>query len=86
MRALALAALLAACCSTPELPVPPRPPPELVCPAEPPVPPRLAPVVSIQHLAEAYHTLDLARQAERHRGNLCADSARVLKQWIKDQQ
>lgn len=85
MRALALAALLAACCSPSGLPVPPRPPPELVCPDEPPVPPRLPPVVSIARLAEAYHTLDVARQAERHRGDLCADSARVLKQWIKDQ-
>jgi hypothetical protein len=83
VRALALAILLAACDAEP-LPTPPLPPPVVTCPAALPVPAALPRVVSLDQLAAAYHAVDVARQAERTRGDLCADSAHRLDSWINE--
>jgi hypothetical protein len=61
---------------------PPRPPPVVSCPAAPAAPPAPPHVVSVERLGAAYHALDLARLAERKRGDACAAAVSDLKQWI----
>lgn len=71
---------LAGCVHTP---APPRPdPPLLVCPASRPEPLALPRIVSLDRLAAAYHDLDVARIAERRRGDACAETVRRLHAWI----
>lgn len=87
-----LAGLLLSSCAAappPPAPVPPAvpPPPELLsCPAPPPTPVLLPPVVTTDRLKRGFQALDEARQAERRRGNICADKLDRLNAWIKANQ
>ena len=82
--AFALSLVLVGAC-TASLPVPPEPvalAPVVACPPAPVVPPTLPLVVPLERLAAAYHAVDVARQAERHRGDLCAEDVRRQSLWI----
>ena len=88
---LILCAILAAC-SSPSVPippppaVPPSPPPLTYCPPAPSPPALLPSVVTTERLQGAYAAVELARQAERRRGDFCADGLKRLQAWSKDQQ
>jgi hypothetical protein len=44
----------------------------------------LPPVVAADRLSAAYRATEQARQAERARGDACAEATRRLQQWIKE--
>lgn len=54
------------------------------CPPAPAAPPLLPVVVTTERLRTGFDALETARQAERKRGDACAELLRRLNQWIKD--
>jgi hypothetical protein len=82
VRALAVLLLLAGCAAKPT----PVPPPAVDCPSSvgvPAAPPR---VRTPKVLAQFAISLELAREAERGRGDKCAAAVETLERWIEDHQ
>jgi hypothetical protein len=88
-RLLLIVLLVLASCAASVPPAPPRQiadiPAELMtCPAPPPEPPLLPPIVTTDRLKSGFHALDVARQAERRRGDICAERLEQLNLWIRE--
>lgn len=86
--AIVLGVLLVACAGplplAPPLP-PPQLPPELAsCPADLAPPTALPQFVAADRLAQFAANLEAARRAERHRGDVCAETLRAVVQWIRE--
>jgi hypothetical protein len=83
-RVIAAVCLLAACTPAPRpAVVPPRP--VSACPPAPPQPALLPSVVTTERLRSGFRLLELARQAERRRGDACARALDEINAWISSQ-